>query len=225
MKPPALVACTLAVTLACAHPVSRPRTVPPAPVGQADYLGRIVLRTPALVEHVGDFARAWSRRVSILGLRAQFVFDADRAVVDLSGTGPALVDVARVLADPGRWSAMRSSGVTTPLDEGELTHWKLPTPECHCATLLRTHYREGDLARLDGAAPLTLVHGDAVDGRVLPHLWVEWRVDEQGQRHPIAVEFYLEESGDAARDVALALAGGSLPATPEVVSVQAGGAR
>jgi hypothetical protein len=206
---------------ACTHPITRPN--PPEPARMTEgYAGRIVLRTPALRDHVATFAEAWQRRLALLGATGHVTFDGDAAVFDVYDVpGAALPRMARALADPGGYALRTARGDAIPLAGGNATHWKPATDECRCGAILRVVYNRGIMAWIDEArGALPVVRNGAVTGLASTGARVEWRADERGAREPVAVEFALPDAGEAGRTLALALAGGELPASPRIERVE-----
>lgn len=201
---------------ACERPIARPNA-PEPPVVTERYAGRVVLRTAMLRDRVADFAEVWHRRLAILSLTGRITFDDDAAVFDLYDVLPSeLPAVVRVLVDRGGFVLRTASGQFVSLDDGQVTHWKLPTPDCHCAGTVRVSYPAHTLRLLASAAGTLSVLRDGVPtGWRIPSARIEWRTDDRGERTPVAVEFTLPE-GNEARAMVLALGGGRLPQIPRI---------
>ena len=218
-----------ALLLGCAHGVSRPNEVPP-PAKRADpYVGRIVLSTYALRDHVDDFKDTWTRRLAILGAGAHVTYDDTRAVFDVYGTAN-LEQTAKVLTDSGTWR----------LDDRELDGfviaWLPPTASCGCSARVRVSLPSAWLCEMiDG------VHMLSRDGRTTALLgkvrWMARSIDKKTvveverpssyekcpteDLYPASVMFALppDLSPEEQTRVALGLGGGTLPEIPRIVSV------
>jgi len=195
------------------------------------YAGRVVVQTPTLREQVAGFESVWTRRLIILGATAKITYDDDRAVFDIYSREPVSLDhVAQQLVDPGGWQLDRYAA------DGALITWLPPSIGCECSARVRVSYDAHVLCAMTQERVYDVTRPGA--RTTLPGQ-LRWRARLPDGRSvitqppadrgkcpddgvwPDSVMFQLPlgMSREESIGVVLALAGGSLPDSPRVVSL------
>jgi hypothetical protein len=220
----------VAVLAGCAHGVTEPNSPgPPTPQGNAPYAGRIVLRTSALRDEVDQFANAWTRRLSILGVTAKITYDDDRGVVDVYGIVD-LAFVSRVLAEPGGYF------IDQMLVDGDVSQWFAPDITCGCSGRVWLALAPSQMCHLANGIHMVARNGMLAEvttkrfwAVVDSSRYYDTPPDPGGCSkenaywiHHLLVGLPPTATKEQNLEIVLALGGGILPAVPTIEKVQRG---
>ncbi len=220
------LALSMFALLGCAHTVTSANPPPEPTRAGATYAGRIVLATPSLRDEVEYFDRAWLRRLEILGVTAHVTYDDDRAVFDIYGvSADSLSGIATVLADPSQASIDNQ-----PID-GALVRWVPGFDGCDCGGRVEVRLNQYQMCDMRDRTEFHLARtgfGAHLQGRVIvkpPPLTSDTPQvlcpTSGAGYYPHSVLFDLPPDGNPTQ-IVLALGGGVLPGTAQIVSVQGG---
>ena len=237
-----LVGCGLGLGLvACVNVITERHPAGPPPDWKRLYTGRIVLQTPSLPTMVEKFEKAWSRRLTILGITARIAYDETRAIFDVFDLPPReLPALVGALIDPGGWSIEQWS-----MEDISVATWLPATQHCDCSAQLRMTMPTAISCPISSGGQSITRPGSPPMGVTIKKRWIisgkgggidtsDYETDESdpytkcpAQQYP-NVTFKLPPGLSPAelRSWVLAISGGSLPEIPIVESVlpAAGGA-